>query len=145
MATAPFCSTELGGHPSPGQVTPMAVGAPSLATKRPQDLADRMISDMPIDRMRRLWRHGIAEMVIGYLSLELLLLGYQLYLGPGDGLQRGNLIFWFPLVVFLLWRIWRSGRTSWWVLIVLNSLLIADLIISQVWPWGWYPTGMLAI
>lgn len=95
--------------------------------------------------MPKIWLTGAAELIIACLGLELLLLVYQLY-GAGDGRsQLGKLVFWCAVDVVLLWRIWRRGRASWVVLVVLDGLAIAELLLGLAWPWGLYETGLLVI
>jgi hypothetical protein len=93
----------------------------------------------------RIWRKSTAELIIACLGLELLLLLYQLYGAEDGGAQLGKLVFWCAVDVLLLWRVWRRGRASWLVLVILDGLAIAELLLGLVWPWGLYETGLLVI
>jgi len=98
---------------------------------------------MPGERVWMLWRYGAPELIISCLGLELVLLAYQLYLGPAAGLRA--LIFWTALEMFLLWRIWRGGKVAWVVLVLLDAAAVGVLVLGQAWPWDWSGTGLLAI
>ncbi len=85
--------------------------------------------------MARVWRQGSAELIMGCLTLELFLFAYQLYGDSAAGSQLGKLIFWLAVDILLLWRIWRGGRVSWTILVILDAFALAELLLGLVWPW----------
>ena len=95
--------------------------------------------------MARISRQGTAELIIGCLALELLLFVYQLYGDGAAGSQLGKLAFWSAVDILLLWRIWRGGRASWTILVVLDAFALSELLLGLVWPWGLHQDGLLAI
>ncbi len=95
--------------------------------------------------MVRLWRTQPGRLLAAYVILDVLLIVYTRTAGASlnAGTSGGAPLAWTALVGFLVWRVWRGGRVSWVILVVINSLALAALVMGVASPWGLYQLGLL--
>jgi hypothetical protein len=95
--------------------------------------------------MARLWRADAGPLLIAFMALDLAI---WIYTGTaGARLNAGHDLtaqeaLWTALDGFLVWRVWRGGRVSWAILLVLGIVPLAQMTLGG--GWTAYGSGLAA-
>jgi len=81
--------------------------------------------------MARAWRRGAGPLLIAFLVLDLAIFVYTETAGAKLNSHidlTAQQVAWTVLDIFLVWRVWRGGRISWGILLVINIFVLAAML-----------------
>lgn len=78
---------------------------------------------------------GQTALCVLFLGLGWAPVIYDLATGDTQDVSWARALLWFAVLAFLVWRVWRGGTISWFLLLAWSVLDIALLLVGSAWPW----------
>jgi hypothetical protein len=83
----------------------------------------------------RAWQNGAGKLLLLYLILLWVPAIYELLTGGSGNIYWIRAFVLFLLSAFLSWRVWRGGRISFAIMLLLSIYGVVVDLIATVWPW----------
>lgn len=86
--------------------------------------------------VKKIWQDRTGALLLLYLALDWVPSVNAWATGGSQAGPFGRFLVWFAVDAFLVWRIWRGGKNSWAILLVLTVFSVILILIGAVWPWS---------